>query len=297
MQHLFHHLERGIQLDRSSGKGEASTNRPVLLAVAPNGARRSTTDHPALPITPDELAATATACLEAGAAMIHLHVRDSAGAHCLDAGLYRDAIRSVRAAVGDRMIIQITTEAVGRYGPEEQMAVVEEVRPEAVSLALRELCPDAMREPAFAAFLGFLDRERIAAQFILYDVGDVARLADLFGRGMVPGVSPPVLYVLGRYAASGRSAPADLLPFLSAAADRFPDFMVCAFGPDEAACGVAAARLGGDVRVGFENNLYLPEGTIAPNNAALVAAVAGPLQNLGRRTATADAVRARWRIG
>lgn len=271
--------------------------RPVLLAVAPNGARRRRADHPALPLTPNELAATASACLEAGAAMIHLHVRDAAGAHCLDADLYRDAIHAVRAAVGDRMIIQITTEAVGRYGPEEQMAVVEAVRPEAVSLALRELCPDASHEKAFAAFLGFLDHARIAAQFILYDAGDVARLADMVDRGVVPNAAPPVLHVLGRYAASGRSAPVDLLPFLSAAAGRFSDFMVCAFGPDEAACGVAAAVLGGDVRVGFENNLYRPDRTMAPDNAALVAAVARPLRSLGRRIATADAVRARWRIG
>ena len=249
-----------------------------------------------MPVTPDELAVTAAACLEAGAAMIHLHVRDAAGAHCLDADLYRDAIHAVRGAVGDRMIVQITTEAVGRYLPEEQMALVEAVRPEAVSLALRELCPDASREEAFAAFLVFLDRQRIAAQFILYDAGDVAWLADLADRGVVRD-GTPVLCVLGRYAASGRSAPADLLPFLSAAAGRFADFMVCAFGPDEAACGVAAALLGGDVRVGFENNLHLPNGTIAPDNAALVAAVTEPLRNLSRRTATADAVRARWRIG
>lgn len=284
-----------IQLDQPAES--TGGPRPVLLAVAPNGARRRKADHPALPITPDELAITAAACLEAGAAMIHLHVRDAAGAHRLDAALYREAIGVARAAVGDRMIVQITTEAVGRYLPDEQMAVVEAVRPEAVSLALRELCPDASHEKVFAAFLGFLDHERIAAQFILYDAADVARLADLVDRGVVPDAAPPVLYVLGRYAASGRSAPADLLPFLSAAAGRFPDFMVCAFGPDEAACGVAAALLGGDVRVGFENNLYRPDGTIALDNAALVAAVAGPLRSLGRRTATADAVRAGWRIG
>jgi uncharacterized protein (DUF849 family) len=284
-------------LDQSTDRGEAPAHRPVLLAVAPNGARRGKSDHPALPVTPDELALTALACLEAGAAMIHLHVRDPAGAHCLDADLCRDAIRVVRDAVGDRMIVQITTEAVGRYAPEEQMALVEAVRPEAASLALRELCPDASHEKGFAAFLAFLDRERIAAQFILYEAADVARLVDMVDRGMVPDAAPPVLYVLGRHAASGRSAPADLLPFLSAAAGRFPDFMACAFGADEAACGVAAALLGGDIRVGFENNLHLPDGTIAPDNAALVAAVAGPLKSLGRRTATADAVRARWRIG
>ncbi|MCP4385917.1 MAG: 3-keto-5-aminohexanoate cleavage protein, partial [Hyphomicrobiales bacterium] len=117
-------------IDSSALKG-----RPVLLAVAPNGARLRRTDHPALPMTPDELARTASACLEAGAAMIHLHVRDRHGAHVLDAELYRDAIRAVRSSVGTRMIVQITTEALGRYQQEHQIAVVAAVRPEAVSLA------------------------------------------------------------------------------------------------------------------------------------------------------------------
>ena len=57
---------------------------PCLIMVAPNGARKTKADHPALPITPAELAATASACLEAGAAAIHLHVRDRDGGHTLE---------------------------------------------------------------------------------------------------------------------------------------------------------------------------------------------------------------------
>jgi uncharacterized protein (DUF849 family) len=82
--------------------------------VAPNGARKTKADHPALPIGPAELAATAAACRDAGAAAIHLHVRDEAGGHSLDAGRYREATAEVRAAIGEAMIVQITTEAVGR---------------------------------------------------------------------------------------------------------------------------------------------------------------------------------------
>lgn len=263
----------------------------MLIAVAPNGARRGKADHPALPLTAEELAHAAAACREAGAAMIHLHVRDRDGAHSLDADLYRDAIRAVRAAVGDTMIVQITTEAAGRFRPPDQMAVARAVRPEALSLALRELCPDPSHETGFAAFLAFLRSERIAAQIILYDAADVTRLRDLMARGVVPDDNPAVLHVLGRYAASGESQPADLLPFLDAAAGALPDFMVCAFGPREAACGVGAALLGGDVRVGFENNLVLPNGEPAPDNAALVAAVVAPLTGLGLPIASADEAR------
>ncbi len=116
-----------------------------MIMVAPNGARRGKADHPALPLTAAELAADAKACALAGAAAIHLHVRDAAGGHALDPGLYRAATAAVRAAAGPDLVVQITTEAVGRFSPAEQMACVRALTPEAVSIALRELVPD---EPA-----------------------------------------------------------------------------------------------------------------------------------------------------
>src|SRR5690606_19967729 len=91
---------------------------PVPIAVAPNGGRRTKADHPALPITPADLARTAAECLEAGAAMIHVHVRDQEQQHLLDADAYRQAIDAIRAEVGQRMVIQITSESLGQYGPE-----------------------------------------------------------------------------------------------------------------------------------------------------------------------------------
>ena len=85
------------------------TWEPLVVAVAPNGARKSQQDHPALPITPEEIAREAAACAEAGAAMLHLHVRDAQGRHSLDVEAYRTAIAAVRRAVGQRMILQVTT--------------------------------------------------------------------------------------------------------------------------------------------------------------------------------------------
>src|SRR5687767_12410222 len=115
----------------------ANVPQPVAIAVAPNGGRRSKADHPALPVTAKEIAATASACLEAGASMIHTHIRGRDGSHLLDADAYRSTIAAIRAAVGDRLVVQITSEALGIYKSAEQMAVVRDVRPEAVSLALR----------------------------------------------------------------------------------------------------------------------------------------------------------------
>src|SRR6202008_3948323 len=82
----------------------------VVLAVAPNGGRKTKADHPALPLTSGELARAAAECLERGASMIHLHVRDAEGRHSLDPEAYRAAIASICQEVGDRLVLQITSE-------------------------------------------------------------------------------------------------------------------------------------------------------------------------------------------
>lgn len=102
---------------------------PLIIAVAPNGARKTQDFHPALPMTADEIARDAVACRDAGACMLHLHVRDRDGGHSLDGDTYRQAIAAVRTAVGDDMVIQITTEAVGHYTPDQQIALLHDVRP------------------------------------------------------------------------------------------------------------------------------------------------------------------------
>lgn len=226
--------------------------------------------------------------------MIHVHVRDAAGGHLLDADAYLAATAAIRTAVGDCLVVQITSESLGLYGPAEQMAVIRAVRPEAVSLAIREFAPDAAAEVEFSNFLGWMRRERVTPQIILYSPEDVRRLGDMRARGLVPFDDPPVLYVLGRYTVGQVSSPVDLVPFLGLAVPAFKDWMMCAFGPEEARCATAAALLGGNVRVGFENNLYLPDGSIAPDNAAIVAATAGMIEATGLALADADVLRMRW---
>ncbi|RFB78440.1 3-keto-5-aminohexanoate cleavage protein [Methylovirgula sp. 4M-Z18] len=264
------------------------------IMVAPNGGRRTKQDHPALPLGPAELAATAAACREAGAAAIHIHVRDADNRHLLDADAYRAALQAIRNAAGDRMIVQITSEALGIYQPDQQMAVVKAVRPEAVSLALRELVPEAAHEPAFAAFLTWLKAERILPQIILYTPEEAARLADMQQRGVIPWDHVPVLYVLGRYTANQTSTPQDLDPFLVPSQPQAPHWSVCAFGRYEAACVLAAALRGGHMRVGFENNLWRPDGTPAQDNAAQIGLVADIAGRLGLGLLDADGLRQSW---
>ena len=259
----------------------AAAGRKAVLAVAPNGGRKTKADHPALPMTAEELARTAAECLERGASMIHLHVRDRDGRHVLDPSAYRTAIAKICDAVGDRLVIQITSESLGRYTPKEQQAVVLQTNPEAVSLALRELAPSEADETGFAAFLVRLKQMRVWPQFLLHSPDDATRLAGMQKKGLIPFERAGVLYVLGRYSLLRTAAPADLLPFMAPDMPRFGSWAACAFGRREAACVTAAVLLGGHARVGFENNLALTNGEPAASNAELAGVVAHGLETLG----------------
>ena len=262
-----------------------STHKPMMIAVAPNGARKQKADHSALPITPMELAETAVQCRDAGACVMHLHVRDERGGHSLDVDAYRTAIEAVRDAVGDDLIIQVTTEAVGIYSIDQQMTMVQQLKPEAVSLAVRELCPRSDDEVKGAAFFAWLKKERVSAQYILYSLADVERFDDLRRRGVIPGDVVSVLYVLGRYFEGGASSAQELLPMLMAA-ETDVIWSVCAFGATEASCMLVAAGLGGHARVGFENNMQLINGDRAATNSDLVTQVADHVGIMGRPIAS-----------
>lgn len=269
---------------------------PTVIMVAPNGARRGRADHLALPLGPAELGQTAARCREAGAAAIHVHVRDRAGGHVLDAGLYREALDAIHREAGADMLAQVTTEAVGRYQPAEQMAVMDALAPDFFSVALRELIVDEAGVATAAAFLERHSRRGAMIQYILYDQGDWARFVALSARGVLPEDGRSVLLVLGRYSADQRSHPRDLLDFLAAGPpDRGPaacPWMVCAFGEREAQAATTAALLGGHARVGFENNLWMPDGRVADDNGALVAIVAAALTGLGQPLASPVQARA-----
>lgn len=246
--------------------------RPLpAVMVAPNGATRTPADHPALPITIAQIVACAVDCTKAGADGLHAHMRDTEGRHVLDAGLYAELLAELARHLPD-LYVQITTEAVGRYSPAEQRALVERLRPAAVSVALREITA----EPDMAItrrFFAFCAEAGIAVQHILYDTDDIARFGALSDQGVIPPGVPQVLHVLGRYASGQRSEPRDLLAPLAAQSRLAvtPDWAVCAFGPQESACLLAARRAGGKVRIGFENNLLRADGQLAESNAAQVA--------------------------
>ena len=172
------------------------------------------------------------------------------------------------------------------------MTVVRAAPPRGGLAGARRADPGRRGGRAAAAFLNWLKRERIAPQYILYTPNDVARFHALRRRGVIPQRRPFALFVLGRYTPAGASSGrATCCPISRRTTPACP-WALCAFGPSEGACVLTAAGLGGHVRVGFENNLWLADGGLAASNAELVEQVAAGARLLGRPLADIAATRA-----
>ncbi|MGR3913729.1 MAG: 3-keto-5-aminohexanoate cleavage protein [Gammaproteobacteria bacterium] len=335
---------------------------PLLIASAPNGAYKTRRDHHALPVTPAQLAATAAAVAEAGARMLHLHVRNARGEHTLDIAAYRAAIRAIRAQVGDNLFIQATSESAGAHTAAQQRKalyalsggydaggdreaadaaatadaaesaatanvatvadaaesadatdatatadatesanVVESAAAAAttppidgVSIAPRELIRGKSDAAPAARLLRHLRRRNILIQYILYSPADIAHYKSLLAQQIIPPGLHSLLLVVGRHdARSPVPALHQLLDALRAAPPATANWMTCAFGEGEFACLRETAKLGGHIRIGFENTLRLQSGRLAADNRELIAQ-AVECGNPGRRP-VADAAQA-WGI-
>lgn len=243
----------------------------IAIIVAPNGAKKTKQDHAQLPMITEEIVAEAKACQTAGATMIHLHARDTQGRHSLEVDDNLEIYHAVKAAVGDSMIVQLTTEAVGMYSPQQQMALIKAVKPEAASFALRELIPDEQSEEQGFAFFDWVAAQGILSQIILYDQADIERYFSFRERGVLPKHNQHALVVLGRYHEAQQSSPWDLRALhLERFIEENVRCAVCAFGAREQDCLTHAMLLGLDVRVGFENNHLSADGQPANCNAEQV---------------------------
>jgi len=273
----------------------SSMQKPVLLAVAPNGARKLKTDHPHIPLSSGDIAVTAKDCLVAGASMIHLHVRNAGNTHSLSAELYKQAISKTQKATYGGIFIQVTSEAVGIYSAEQQFEMIHTLKPAAVSIGIREI--RHMDEQIISQHFNFMRDAGISPQLILYNRHDLAMYYDWLDSGVIPGIAYPLLLVIGKNVAEGSFDNHILNPEFTEQL-RASSWMVCAFGENEYKAGKLAAKLGGHIRVGFENNCILEDGTTANSNAELITQMATYLKSqeytLARFDQAEDIMRPDW---
>lgn len=262
---------------------------PAIIMVAPNGARKTKQDHPALPVSIAETVEEAVRCHAASATVLHAHVRGKQDEHLLDAGLYRELIAEMKH-LAPEMLVQITTEAVGHYTVQQQVACVESVIPEMASVALTEMTSNFTHLDFAKRFYHWSIEAGVHIQHILYSADDLAQFQKLKQNGIIPADHRCVLFVLGRYAVDFQSEPTDLKPFLDCDLTGL-DWFVCAFGAKEQACVSTAINQGGHARVGFENNLRLPSGEIASSTAELVSELSVAIQATDRPIASSGQTR------
>jgi uncharacterized protein (DUF849 family) len=250
------------------------------LMVAPNGARRGKSDHPALPVTDQEVVETARACHQAGADGIHLHIRDAEGLHLLDAGRYQALLDQLTDEVPD-MYLQVTSEAAGRYGADEQRKMMYALRPAHVSVAMREMVREPGDWPQAREFYDWAAENSVDVQHILYSPDEVSGFVDALNAGYIPGDHHLIQLVRGTYADGEKGATplADYLVQMKRADAKTFDWMLCAFGQGETASLVEAARNGGKARAGFENSFWNSDGTLATDNAMRIREVDAGLRD------------------
>jgi uncharacterized protein (DUF849 family) len=169
---------------------------------------------------------------------------------------------------------------------------VQAAAPEAVSVAMAELMPDASAEAAALDLYRWMHARRMAVQYILYTPEEFDRFIGYVARGLIPGTRHSVIFPLGRYASDRQSRPDDLVPFVArmqeaGGIDRY-DWWVCVFGALETRLLTATAALGGHCRIGFENNFLNSDGRVAADNADRVADLRRALAGVGRAAASRE---------
>ena len=160
---------------------------PLLITVAPTGAETAKADCPQLPTTPEELAATAVACREAGAAMIHIHVRDHDHQPTLDLPLLREWVAAVRESTD--LVVQLSTGG-SVHDPLDTRLKVLDAEPDSCSLTMgtTNFGNDVFMNPwPFVCELYQLSQERgVVPEFELFDLGQVHALDRLLGTYGLP---------------------------------------------------------------------------------------------------------------
>lgn len=243
----------------------------ILITVAPTGAETTKADCPQLPTTLEELVATARACEAAGAAMIHVHIRDDDHRPTLDLGRLTETVSALHESTG--LVVQLSTGG-SVHDPLDARLRVLDAAPDSCSLTMgtTNFGDDVFSNPwPFVCELYQLSQERgIVPEFELFDLGQahaLHRLLDTYG--LPPGGKVHCDFVLG--VPGGMPGTADaLVAGVAMLPAGVTSWSATGIGRSTLAVGLAALSKGGHLRVGMEDVLTLSRGVPVESNAQLV---------------------------
>lgn len=264
----------------------------IVITCACTGAETTKEQNPALPTSAEEIAAAAAEAREAGAAILHLHVRDAGGKPTQDVATFRRAIELIRGKTD--IVVEITTGGAVGDTAEERLRPVRELEPEMASLDCgtvnfgNDYIVNAL--PVMREFASEFRARRVRPTLECFDLGHVHASRLLLDEGLI---APPFHYgfVLNVPGSVPYGVEA-LLAFRSAMPEG-ADFTVMGIGRSSLPAQLGALALGGWIRVGFEDNVYYSRGRLAKSNAELVERAARMSREAGRVPATPDEVRKR----
>ncbi|CAN5752537.1 3-keto-5-aminohexanoate cleavage protein [soil metagenome] len=273
----------------------ASLSGPLIISAALTGSWTAKSQNPAVPITEEEIAGAAVEAWKAGAAIVHLHVRDEQGKVTCDPGRYAKARDLIRLAGSDGIINMSTGGGAGQTTDEQRMEPVS-IQPEIASFDCGSCNFGATVFINSPSFLDELASRMLAhgvqPEIECFEPGHVANALRLIAEDKL---KPPYWFqfVLGL-----RGGSPGTVKQLVSMAEMLPPWAmwsVCGIGRAQLPLNIAALSMGGHVRTGLEDNIFYHKGELAESNAQLVSRLARIAGEIGRPLATA--ARARSMLG
>ena len=293
-------------------------NTEVFITCAVTGAGDTTRASDRVPVTPDAIAGEAIAAARAGAAIVHIHVRDpETGRGARDPALYRAVFERVRGADVDAVInltagmggdlvlggedapLPVDERGTDMIGAEERLAHVEELRPEICTLDCGSMNFAAggdyvmVNTPGMLRAMARRIRELgVRPELEVFDFGHMVMVGDLIREGLID--DPPMIQLCMGIPYGAPNDPATFFALV----DRLPPgavFSAFSIGRMQLPYVGLAALAGGNVRVGLEDNIYLSRGVLA-TNAQLVERAVTILEAMNVRVLGPDEVRERLRL-
>ncbi len=276
---------------------------PVVITCSISGAIANREQCPAIPYTPAEYAAEARRIVDEGGVMIHIHARTPEGTPSYEIEDFQAITEAIRAEVGDAVIVNYSTGTIG-VPVEKRVAYLRACRPEVAALNMGSMNyakysrsrKDFVFKMVFSnpfeeiiELLEAMNELHIKPEHECFDIGHVGSLAPLIDMGVLqtPLHVDCVMGVTGGIPPTARN--------LAAMVDNIPEgshWGVIGISREQWMLVSSALTLGGSIRVGLEDNLYLPNGEMARSNGELIAKARQMTEDMGRRPATVKEARA-----
>ncbi|HEX5853678.1 MAG TPA: 3-keto-5-aminohexanoate cleavage protein [Solirubrobacteraceae bacterium] len=278
-------------------------DHPVVITCSISGAIANREQCPAIPYTPQEYAAEARRIVDEGGVHIHIHARKPDGTPSYEIEDFQAITDAIRTEVGDAAIINYSTGTIG-VPVSKRIEYLRACRPEVAALNMGSMNYAKYSKPRrqfvfsmvfanpFAEIIELLEAMNelnIKPEHECFDIGHVGSLAPLIDMGVLktPLHVDCVMGVVGGIPPTARN--------LAAMVDNIPEgshWGVIGISRDQWMLVSAALTLGGSIRVGLEDNLYLPNGEMAKSNGELIAKARQMTEDMGRRPATVEEARA-----